>query len=154
MRHHETWLTEAGCDINIWRKSCAPIGRVLSGSSAAAGGNTANGRAAKKAAAAAAAAATASAATPAAAADGGSSEDAVAGVALDEEGGEEESEGAGGRAGRQSSTRLPDGEEPNDAGRGRVKGRRCAHRVDLGWLVSGMSRQLADTCIPRRATCG
>jgi hypothetical protein len=75
----------------------------------------------------------------------------VAGVALDEEGGEEESEGAGGRAGRQSSTRLSDGEEPNDAGRGRVKGGRSdAHRVDFGWLVSGMSRQLADTYTPAR----
>lgn len=85
VRHHESWLTEMGCNVDIWRKSCAPIGRSLAAAAMAAG---AGHRGSSNDLAAAAAAG---------AVDGG----------VDTQGG-----AAAGvmRSGRQNSTRLPDGE--------------------------------------------
>jgi hypothetical protein len=109
VRHHESWLTEMGCNVDIWRKSCAPIGRSLAAeaAAAAAGGGS---RARKPSAAAAAAAA----AMAAGAGHRGSSNDLAAAAAAGAvDGGVDTQGGAAAgvmRSGRQNSTRLPDGE--------------------------------------------
>lgn len=36
VRHHETWLVKAGVDVDLWRKSCAPISK-FAGSNATGG---------------------------------------------------------------------------------------------------------------------
>lgn len=41
VRHHEAWLVEAGVDVDLWRKSCAPIARGATAATAAARGGAA-----------------------------------------------------------------------------------------------------------------
>jgi hypothetical protein len=129
VRHHEAWLTQAGCNVDVWRKSCAPIGRSLAAQAAAAAAAAAAGQdgkdpaVASHSAAGAAAAATAggggdvAAVTAAAAGDAGSSGEfeaaaAAAAAAAAGDSGEFESGAAGGKvsSNKASSTRLADGE--------------------------------------------
>lgn len=103
MRHHEVWLQQAGCNVDIWRKSCAPISKALSAAAAGGGGGGA------AAAAGRASRAQAAAAVAAAAAEDGSSAEAAA-AADDDEAVVVEGEEGTRSVGRQSGTRLPDGE--------------------------------------------
>lgn len=116
VRHHEAWLTQAGCNVDVWRKSCAPIRRTLAPQSAS------TGRVRKPPAGSAAAAAGVGGAAgggdddtaAAVAAEGGSSDElegAAAAAADGEDGGESAAAPSARKgSGRVSSTRLPDGE--------------------------------------------
>jgi len=106
VRHHEVWLQQAGCNVDIWRKSCAPISKALSAAAAAAAG----GGGAPAAAAGRASRAQAAAAVAAVAAEDGSSAEAAAAAGDDEAVNGVEGEEGTRSAGRQSGTRLPDGE--------------------------------------------
>lgn len=121
VRHHEAWLTQAGCNVDVWRKSCAPIRRTLAPQSASTGRVRKHPAGSAAAAAAGVGGAAAGAggdddAAAAAGAEGGSSDElegaAAAAAADGEDGGESAAAGPSARkgSGRVSSTRLPDGE--------------------------------------------
>jgi hypothetical protein len=111
VRHHEAWLTQAGCNVDIWRKSCAPIGKTLG----AARGGSKNGANAFAAAANTAAAAAAGGGSGLGPGGGGSSGDlaavaaAAAAAAMSEDDTLAETESSIKGSGRQGSRRLADG---------------------------------------------
>jgi hypothetical protein len=87
VRHHEPWLAERGVDVDLWRKSCAPISKGLT--AARGSGSNSNGIAAAR--------------PPAAAGDSN-----IAAAAGDDEAGGEVDEGA--VRTKASGTRHADGE--------------------------------------------